>query len=124
MKTKTISLAFLLSAHVVVAQEMPFVYEVENTCADCPAPYLPSINELPAVQALPDPFMWSDGRGRITNFSDWRYRRAEIAAEIQHYEIGKKPPRPDSITASYAGGILTVNVTVNGNTLTLTSARR
>ena len=121
MKTKTISLAFLLSAHVVVAQEMPFVYEVENTCADCPTPYLPSFNELPTVQALPDPFRWSDGRGRITNFSDWRYRRAEIAAEIQHYEIGKKPGQPDSITASYANGTLTVNVTVNGNTLTLTS---
>lgn len=114
-------LAFLLSAQVVGAQEMPLVYDVENTCADCPTPYLPSFNELPAIQALPDPFMWSDGRGRIMNFSDWPYRRAEIAAEIQHYEIGEKPGSPDSITASYSNGTLTVNVTVNGNTLTLTS---
>lgn len=121
MRTRIILLALLLSAHVVVAQEMPLVYEVENTCVDCPTPYLPSFNELPSVEALPDPFRWSDGRGRITNFSDWAYRRAEIAAEIQHYEIGQKPGRPDSITASYANGTLTVNVTVNGNTLTLTS---
>lgn len=121
MRTRIILLTLLLSAHVVVAQEMPLVYEVENTCADCPRPYLPSFNELPSVQALPDPFRWSDGRGRIASFSDWAYRRAEIAAEIQHYEIGQKPGRPDSITASYANGTLTVNVTVKGNTLTLTS---
>jgi len=42
-------------------------------------------------------------------------------AEIEHYEIAKKPDRPKDITASYADGTLTVNVTVNGNTLTLTS---
>jgi hypothetical protein len=81
-----------------------------------------SIDELPDIQALPDPFEWSDGRGRISNISDWRYRRAEIKAEIEHYEIGEKPVRPDSITASYIDDTLKVNITVNGNTLTLTSA--
>ncbi|MCK5250534.1 MAG: hypothetical protein KAJ98_11250, partial [Spirochaetaceae bacterium] len=105
-----------------LAQEMPLVYEVENTCADCPTPYLPSFNELPTIEALPDPFMWSDGRGRISNFSDWQYRRAEIKAKIEHYEIGEKPVRPDSITASYVDDTLRVNITVNGNTLTLISA--
>lgn len=100
---------------------MPLVYDVENTGADCPEPYLPSFSELPTIEALPDPFEWSDGRGRISNFSDWRYRRAEIKAEIEHYEIGEKPDRPDSIVASYSDGTLTVDVTVNGNTLTLTS---
>lgn len=103
------------------AQEMPLVYEVENTGADCPVPYMPTINELPKVENLPDPFEWSDGRGRIKYFSDWRYRRAEIKAEIEHYEIGTKPDRPEDITASYANDTLTVNITVNGNTLTLTS---
>lgn len=124
MRSRTILLALVSTAIMTAgstAQEMPLVYEVENTCADCPTPYLPSFNELPSVQALPDPFSWSDGRGRLTYFSDWAYRRAEIAAEFQHYEIGQKPPRPDSITASYADGTLTVDVTVNGNTLTLTA---
>ena len=95
------------------AQELPFVYDVENTGADCPIPYLPTLAELPAIQGLPDPFEWADGRGRIKNFSDWRIRRAEIGAQIQNYEIGRKPARPDSITASYSGGVLTVNVTVD-----------
>ncbi|KAF0152457.1 MAG: beta-xylosidase/endoglucanase [Ignavibacteria bacterium] len=103
------------------AQQMPLVYDVENTGSDCPKPYLPTISELPTILSLPDPFMWSDGRGRITNFSDWRYRRAEIAAEIENYEIGEKPPRPADIKATYANGVLTVIVTVNGISLTLNS---
>jgi hypothetical protein len=57
----------------------------------------------------------------MSNYSDWELRRAEIGAQIQNYEIGVKPPRPDSITASYSGGTLTVKITVNSKTLTLTS---
>jgi hypothetical protein len=124
MRIKIFLLILLLSTTVFVdsfAQKMPLVYDVENTGADYPAPASSSLSELPVIQALPDPFMWADGRGRISNFSDWRYRRAEIGAQIQNYEIGEKPVRPDSIQASYSGGVLTVNVTVNGKTLTLTS---
>ena len=124
MRLKIILLTLLMNTLMVVnslAQVMPLVYDVENTGTDCPIPYLPSFNELPSIEALPDPFEWSDGRGRISNFSDWRYRRVEIGAEIQHYEIGEKPVRPDSITASYANDTLRVNITVNGNTLTLIS---
>jgi hypothetical protein len=82
---------------------------------------LPSFEELPIVVSLPDQFEWSDGRGRMANYSDWRYRRAEIKAEIEHYEIGEKPVRPDNITASYLNDTLRVNVTVNGKTLKLVS---
>ena len=125
MKTNIILLSLLLNAYVFVdssAQEhMPLVYDVENKCADYPLPYFPSFTHLPAIQALPDPFTWADGRGRISNFSDWRYRRAEIGAQIQFYEIGEKPFRLDTIEASCSGGVLTVKVTVNGKTLTLTS---
>jgi hypothetical protein len=125
MRKPILLLVILLNTLMVVdllAQELPLVYDVENTGADCPVPYLPPLSELPVFQPLPDPFEWADGRGRITNFSDWRYRRAEIGAQIQNYEIGEKPPRPDSITASYSDSVLTVNVTVNGKTLTLTSS--
>ncbi|MBP7886927.1 MAG: T9SS type A sorting domain-containing protein [Candidatus Marinimicrobia bacterium] len=121
---KWISLTLLLVSFLwvnVLAQEMPIVYEVEYTGADCPIPYLPSFKELPIVVSLPDPFEWSDGRGRMANYSDWRYRRAEIKAEIEHYEIGEKPVRPENITASYSNDTLRVNVTVNGKTLKLIS---
>lgn len=100
---------------------MPLVYDVESTGADCPIPYMPTLDQLSVIQSLPDPFEWADGRGRMKNYSDWRLRRAEISAQIQNYEIGEKPSRPDSITASYSAGVLTVKVTVNDQTLTLTS---
>ena len=45
-----------------ISLEVPLVYEVENTGADCPEPPLPSFNELPIIEALPDPFMWSPAR--------------------------------------------------------------
>ncbi|MBN1927016.1 MAG: T9SS type A sorting domain-containing protein [Prolixibacteraceae bacterium] len=104
------------------AQEVPFVYNIENTGAVCPTPVLPNINELPVIEPLTDPFEWSDRSGRDTTFESWSCRRAEIKAEVENYEIGIKPDRPDSITASYENGVLTVNVTVGENTLTLTSA--
>ena len=125
MKFARIFFAILLNLWLFTgapAQEMPLAYDVEDTGADCPVPYMYSIDDLPVIESLPDPFAWSDGRGRIENLSDWRYRRAEIKAEIEHYEIGEKPVRPENITASYTDDTLKVNITVNGNTLTLTSA--
>jgi hypothetical protein len=126
MKAKIMLFALLLNAYLVVdssAQTLPLVYDVENTGANYPVPYMPTFSQLPVIQALPDPFAWADGRGRMSHFSDWEYRRAEIGAQIQNYEIGVKPPRPDSITASFShsDSILRVNVTKNGQTLTLTS---
>ncbi len=103
-------------------KEVPFVYNIEHTGAEYAEPILPTFDELPTIRPLTDPFEWSDGSGRSTNFEDWARRRSEIKAEIEHYEIGEKPNRPENITASYAKDTLTVNITVNGNTLTLTSA--
>ena len=81
---------------------------------------VPGINELPVVKTLTDPFQWSDGSGRSTNFKDWSRRRAEIAREIEHYEIGEKPVvSKKDITANIVDDTLRVNVTVNGQTLTL-----
>jgi hypothetical protein len=124
MKKQILLLTVLLSVVVLTnsfAQALPLVYNVENTGSDCPVPYMPVMGELANIPSLPDPFKWADGRARITYYSDWRYRRAEIGAQIQNYEIGTKPARPSDITASYSNGILTVNVTVNGKTLTLNS---
>ncbi|MDP2035743.1 MAG: hypothetical protein Q8L04_00050 [Ignavibacteria bacterium] len=121
MSIRKIFSLFFMFTFALLAQKMPLVYAVENTCPDGPKPPLLTVDQFPVIQNLPDPFAWADGRGRISNFSDWRYRRAEIKAEIENYEIGKKPARPDTITATYSSGILTVKVTKNGQTLTLTS---
>jgi hypothetical protein len=58
----------------------------------------------------------------MKTFNDWEKRRSEIIAEIEHYEIGIKPPRPANIDANYVGGVLTVTVRFNNKTLIITSA--
>jgi (4-O-methyl)-D-glucuronate---lignin esterase len=103
------------------AQDIPLVYGVEHSGSNCDQPVLPGFDELPNIRPLSDPFEWSDGSGRVTSFDQWRCRRAEIADEIEHYEVGEKPDRPANIDASYTDGVLTVAVTENGETLTLTS---
>lgn len=116
------SVTMMAAGEMKLSAKPPLVYTVEHTGAAFPAPPLPAKPDLPSVEPLTDPFLASDGKSRITRFEDWSRRRAEIKAEIEHYEIGRKPVRPEEITASYHEGKLTVNVTVNGQTLTLNSA--
>ena len=125
MRITIILVALLLSPLVnpdAWAQEMPLVYDVENTGADCPEPPLPSINDLPSIEALPDPFAWSDStRGRIVGRGDWRCRRAEIGTEIQQYELGTKPAPPSTLEVDFADDQLTITVEENGESITLTA---
>ena len=107
----------------------PLVYSVENTGASFPQPPLPTVDNCPTIPALPDPFAWANdplnlNGTRSTSFSDWSHHRAEIKAQIENYEIGTKPAVdiPSQVTASFAGNTLTVNVTANGQTLTLNCA--
>ena len=64
-----IILLSLAASLPLAAQEMPLVYDVENTGAECPPPFLPAFGDLPVIPALPDPFAWSDGRGRVARKS-------------------------------------------------------
>jgi hypothetical protein len=120
----------LLLPHFIgigIRAQPPLVYPVENTGAGYPLPPLPAIDQLPGIAPLPDPFIFANGSGRSTNFTDWARRRSEIKAQIENYEIGPKPNRPDTITAAWipgatpTSGTLQVVVTVNGQTLTLSS---
>lgn len=111
----------------------PLVYDVENTGAHYPAPRFPSFDQLPIIRPLPDPFeFFNKARhddDRDTRFRSWERRRNEIKAAIEQYEIGPKPDCSDcTIIANYvpaategAKGVLTVVVTRNGKSLTLTS---
>ncbi len=102
--------------------EVPLVYDVENTGAAFAAPTMPARDALPRVMGLTDPLAWSDGSGRAEDFASWSRRRAEIAQEIQHYEIGTKPTvEAGQVKARMAGDTLFVDVTVGDETLTLSS---
>ncbi len=129
MKLKITIVAVILNLVYFGAHaQIPYVYPTENTGAVCVKPPLPPLSELPVIEPLPDPFIFNTpGKGRSTSFSDWECRRNEIKAQIEHYEIGRKPEKPETITATYtpnanpASGVLRVFVTVNGQMLTLTS---
>jgi hypothetical protein len=126
MRANLVILTLLLVTFLALdshAQTMPLVYGVENTGANFPPPQFLPFNSLPVITSLPDPFQWADSTTRIRYRSDWIRRRAEIGAEIEHYEIGEKPPRPDTVQASYtsADSVLRVTVIVGGDTLKLTS---
>ncbi len=128
MKKITIVTFLLFIISITSFAQAPLVYKVENTGAHFKPPALASLSQLPIVDPLPDPFMWASGKGRSVKFSDWEKRRNEIKAQFEHYEIGRKPEKPDTITASFVRnkdtatiGTLTVNVTENGQMLTLIS---
>lgn len=71
---------------------------------------------------LPDPLLMNDGKTRVTELKDWSVRRQQIADLIQHYGIGQKPEvESEAVKARMAGDTLIVDVTVNGETLTLSS---
>lgn len=63
-----------------------------------PDPY-----DLPAVNHLPDPFTFLNGK-RVHSPADWEKRRTEIKNLAQYYEFGSMPPPPQSVTAESSPG--------------------
>ena len=121
MKKLFMLTAALLTSAYTQAQQLPLVYETENTGIKA-NPVLPTFSEGNRVDPLPDPLIWSDGSGRITDFKDWSLRRGEIAKEIQHYEIGTKPVvDPSAVKARMDGDTLKVIVTIGDQSLSLSA---
>ncbi|HWO13326.1 MAG TPA: hypothetical protein VNN80_27690 [Polyangiaceae bacterium] len=80
----------------------------ESSSAEgCSVPTLPAYADLAEQATLPDPFLSMDGT-RITGQAQWACRRAEIAAQVQEYELGPKPPKPSIVTGALADNQLTI----------------
>jgi hypothetical protein len=99
---------------------VPLVYTKENTGADCPTPTNPAFGALASVANLPDPFLKTSGT-RIASLDEWRCRRAEISSQVQFWGSGPKGAPPSDVSATFAGGRLTVVVTQGSASITLTS---
>ena len=92
----------------------------ENASAEgCSVPALPAMADLPDQAALPDPFLSMDG-SRITGRAQWACRRTEIAAQVQEYELGPKPPKPSIVTGELAGNQLTITAGEPDQTVSFT----
>jgi hypothetical protein len=120
--------AGLLWCHVIVfspdtglaAAAMPLVYDKENSGADCAKPPLPEFSVLPSIPYLPDPFLKTDG-SRITTRDEWRCRRAEFKAMLEHYDVGTKPGKPGTFKASLQGNTINFTVGEGTNTFEMTA---
>lgn len=90
---KLITLLALAALAAACNVDIPKVYDQENTSEGYAIPEMPAFDRLPALETLPDPLTFADGK-KVRNFSQWEKRRAEIIAQLQHYEIGVKPQTP------------------------------
>ena len=59
---------------------------------------MPTVDELPDVKELPDPFLMNNGK-RVKTRADWERRREEIKAMMLYYQYGHMPPAPKNVTA-------------------------
>ena len=118
------SLLGLVCSQPMSAQknQMPLVFSVENTGAKFAEPKYGTADQMPDVATLPNPFVFAGSKKEAKNLAQWQQRRSEIANQIQHYEIGKKPTvSMDDIDARMSGDTLIVDVHVNGQVLTLST---
>lgn len=116
------TLALAVAMPNFAKKEIPLVYDVEFTGVEYEAPYFPTLEEAPVIKTLPNPFEFSNSTKQVKKFKQWEKRRAEIIRELEHYELGLKPMTPrENIQAKMDGNKLIVDVTVNGNTLTITA---
>ena len=124
-RTIGIAVASMTMMAVYAQKNIPLVYGEENTGKNFKAPAMPGYNDLRECRTLTNPFEWSNGKGKVKKFKQWERRRNEIAAEIQHYGIGVKPTVDRSqVKAWMNGDTVFVDVTVNGETLHLSSTIR
>ena len=123
MKSILVAAAVLAAASVTAKKSsVPLVYDQEFTGAKYAAPAFPSVSDAKNLETLPNPFEFENSKKQVKKFKDWEKRRAEIVRELQHYEIGEKPMvDKKDIEASLENTTLTVKVTRNGETLTISA---
>ncbi|HLZ53545.1 MAG TPA: hypothetical protein VKS19_03615, partial [Verrucomicrobiae bacterium] len=67
-------------------------------CATNAAPEIfPEVKDLPVRQAMPDAMTMNDG-AKVTTVAQWRARREEMKAILEHYELGHAPPPPGNVS--------------------------
>ncbi|KAH9478145.1 4-O-methyl-glucuronoyl methylesterase [Psilocybe cubensis] len=101
---------------------VPFLLLAVPTLA-LPAPgactTLPENIDFTTNPALPNPFAFLDGTPVVTP-EQWACRREEIGQLFQRFELGTLPPRPEQVSGSFSNGVLTVNATEAGKSISFT----
>jgi hypothetical protein len=55
-----------------------------------------SVDQLPAIAELPNPFVFDDG-SQMKTAADWPKRRQEIFEKVMYYEYGRMPAAPGNV---------------------------
>lgn len=80
-------------------------------------PTLPANLSLVSNAKLPNPFKFAADGSAVTTKDRWTCRQAEISQLFQRYELGALPGKPASVTGSYSGNTLTINVSDSGKSI-------
>lgn len=116
------AVAALVALPSIADNKIPLVYHQEFTGAKYAEPAYVTVETGKDLKSLPNPFEFENSKKQVKKFKDWEKRRAEIVHELQHYEVGVKPAVPkEDIKATLEDNKLTVEVTVNGETLVLST---
>jgi hypothetical protein len=75
----------------------------------------------PTVTTLPDPFVFVDG-SKVTTKTEWACRQQQIAELFQRFELGTKPPKPSSFSASFSGNTLSITAGNDGKSITFNTS--
>ncbi|KAF2756484.1 hypothetical protein EJ05DRAFT_466840 [Pseudovirgaria hyperparasitica] len=94
--------AALLLLHVVCALAHPASLSSRQTTCTLPSNFTP-----PSTSKLPNPFIFASGRS-VTTKADWACRQQELSQLFQKSELGDKPAKPSSLSASLSNNILTI----------------
>jgi hypothetical protein len=58
---------------------------------------MPEVKDLPVRPEMPDVMTMDDGT-KVTTLAQWRARRQEMKAILEHYELGHAPPPPGNVS--------------------------
>ncbi|KAF8149105.1 carbohydrate esterase family 15 protein [Crassisporium funariophilum] len=91
---------------------------VPGPAASCAA--FPGSITLRSNTRLPDPFTLLGG-SRVATKAQWACRREEINQLFQRYELGTLPPKPETVSATFSGGRLSITTTNAGKSISFTA---
>ncbi len=74
---------------VVTMTVIPAIHAATDT--------FPDVKDLPVQTNLPDVMTMLDGT-KVTTSAQWRARREEMKAILEHYELGHAPPPPGNVS--------------------------
>ncbi|WP_438862392.1 glucuronyl esterase domain-containing protein [Neptunicella sp.] len=79
----------------------------ETSIHQCELSRFKPVEQLPEITELPDPFLQANGQP-ISHIDQWPCVRAHTRALFEQYELGEKPPKPQKVSGSLEGELLSV----------------